>query len=173
MTIENNKVVLMNYTLTNDNGDVLDTSDGREPLAYIQGYQNIIPGLEKEMAGKKIGDKFKAVVQPEEGYGKFNQALLQEVEKSVFKGVDEITVGMEFQAQLEGGPIIMTVTKVDGDKITVDGNHPLADQVLTFDVEVMEIREATSEELEHRHVHVGGEHKKQDVKWQKPNHVKL
>jgi len=157
MTIENDKVVLMNYTLTNDNGDVLDTSDGREPLAYIQGYQNIIPGLEKEMAGKKVGDKFKAVVQPEEGYGKFNPALLQELEKSIFQGVDEIEVGMQFQTQLEDGPIIMTVSKVEGEKVTVDGNHPLADQVLTFDVEVMEIREATAEELEHKHVHgVGG-----------------
>ena len=157
MTIENDKVVLMNYTLTNDNGDVIDTSDGREPLAYIQGYQNIIPGLEKEMAGKKVGDKFKAVVQPEEGYGKFNPALLQELEKSIFQGVDEIEVGMQFQTQLEDGPIIMTVSKVEGEKVTVDGNHPLADQVLTFDVEVMEIREATAEELEHKHVHgVGG-----------------
>lgn len=157
MTIENDKVVLMNYTLTNEKNDVLDTSDGREPLAYIQGYQNIIPGLEKEMAGKKVGDKFKAVVQPEEGYGKFNPALLQELEKSIFQGVDEIEVGMQFQTQLEDGPIIMSVTKVEGEKVTVDGNHPLADQVLTFDVEVMEIREATAEELEHKHVHgVGG-----------------
>ena len=157
MTIENDKVVLMNYTLTNEKNDVIDTSDGREPLAYIQGYQNIIPGLEKEMAGKKVGDKFKAVVQPEEGYGKFNPALLQELEKSIFQGVDKIEVGMQFQTQLEDGPIIMSVTKVEGEKVTVDGNHPLADQVLTFDVEVMEIREATAEELEHRHVHgVGG-----------------
>ena len=157
MTIENDKVVLMNYTLTNDTGEVIDTSDGREPLAYIQGYQNIIPGLEKEMAGKKVGDKFKAVVQPEEGYGKFNPALLQELEKSIFQGVDKIEVGMQFQTQLEDGPIIMSVTKVEGEKVTVDGNHPLADQVLTFDVEVMEIREATAEELEHKHVHgVGG-----------------
>lgn len=157
MTIENDKVVLMNYTLTNEKNDVIDTSDGREPLAYIQGYQNIIPGLEKEMAGKKVGDKFKAVVQPEEGYGKFNPALLQELEKSIFQGVDKIEVGMQFQTQLEDGPIIMSVTKVEGEKVTVDGNHPLADQVLTFDVEVMEIREATAEELEHKHVHgVGG-----------------
>ena len=157
MTIENDKVVLMDYTLTNEKGDILDTSDGREPLAYIQGYKNIIPGLEKEMSGKSVGDKFKAVVQPEEGYGISNPALLQTVEKSVFQGVEEIEVGMQFQAQLEDGPIIMTVQKVDGDKITIDGNHPLADQVLTFDVEVKEIRDASAEELEHGHVHgVGG-----------------
>ncbi|HIE41161.1 MAG TPA: peptidylprolyl isomerase [Candidatus Aenigmarchaeota archaeon] len=159
MTIENDKVVLMDYTLTNKAGDVLDTSDGREPLAYIQGYQNIIPGLEKEMAGKKVGDKFKAVVQPEEGYGKFNQALIQVVEKEMFKDVEVLELGMQFQAQLQDGPVIMTITKIDGDKITVDGNHALADQVLTFDVEVKEIRDATAEELEHRHVHgIGGQH---------------
>ena len=159
MTIENDKVVLMDYTLTNDKGEVLDTSEGREPLAYIQGYQNIIPGLERDMAGKEVGDKFKAVVQPEEGYGNFNQALVQEVEKEMFKDVEELAVGMEFQAQLPDGPILMTITKIDGDKITVDGNHALADQVLTFDVEVKEIRDATAEELEHKHVHgTGGHH---------------
>jgi len=159
MTIENDKVVLMNYTLTNVKGDVVDSSEGQEPLAYIQGYQNIIPGLEKEMAGKKVGDKFKAVVQPEEGYGKFNPALIKVVEKEMFQGVDDLELGMQFQAQLEDGAILMTVTKIDGDDITIDGNHALADQVLTFDVEVMEIRDATAEELEHKHVHgVGGHH---------------
>jgi len=159
MTIQNDKVVLIDYTLNNDNGDILDTSTGREPLAYIQGHQNIIPGLEKEMLGKKVGDKFKAVVQPEEGYGKFTPALLQDVPRSAFKGVDEIAVGMQFQAQLEDGPIIMAVKKIDGDTITIDGNHPLADQVLTFDVEVVEIRDASEEELAHGHVHgVGGHH---------------
>lgn len=158
MTIQNNKVVLIDYTLNNDNGDILDSSVGREPLAYIQGHQNIIPGLEKEMLGKKVGDKFKAVVQPEEGYGKFNPELLQDVPRSAFQGVDEIAVGMQFQTQLEDGPIIMAVKNIDGDTITIDGNHPLADQVLTFDVEVVEIRDASEEELAHGHVHGNGGH---------------
>jgi len=159
MNIQNDSVVLMHYTLTNENGDIIDTSDGREPLAYIQGHQNIIPGLEKEMVGKKVGDKFKAVVQPEEGYGVSNPALVQVLDRSVFQGVDEIEVGMQFQAQLEDGPIIMSVTNVDGNNITIDGNHALADQVLTFDVEVVEIRNASDEELAHGHVHgVGGHH---------------
>jgi FKBP-type peptidyl-prolyl cis-trans isomerase SlyD len=158
MTIENDKVVLMNYILTNDKGDVVDSSEGSEPLAYIQGHQNIIPGLEKEMAGKKVGDKFKAVVQPEEGYGKFNEALIQVVERKMFQGVDELEIGMQFQAQLQDGAILMTITKIDGDQITIDGNHALADQVLTFDVEVMEVRDATAEELEHKHVHGAGGH---------------
>jgi FKBP-type peptidyl-prolyl cis-trans isomerase SlyD len=159
MNIQNDSVVLMHYILTNENGDIIDTSDGREPLSYIQGHQNIIPGLEKEMLGKKVGDKFKAVVQPEEGYGVSNPALVQVLDRSVFQGVDEIEVGMQFQAQLEDGPIIMSVTDVDGDNITIDGNHALADQVLTFDVEVVEIRNASAEELAHGHVHgVGGHH---------------
>jgi len=159
MNIQNDSVVLMHYTLTNENGDIIDTSDGREPLAYIQGHQNIIPGLEKEMVGKKVGDKFKAVVQPEEGYGVSNPALVQVLDRSVFQGVDEIEVGMQFQAQLEDGPIIMSVTNVDGNNITIDGNHALADRVLTFDVEVVEIRNASAEELAHGHVHgVGGHH---------------
>lgn len=159
MNIQNDSVVLMHYILTNENGDIIDTSDGREPLAYIQGHQNIIPGLEKEMLGKKVGDKFKAVVQPEEGYGASKPALVQVLDRSFFQGVDEIEVGMQFQAQLEDGPIIMSVTDVDGDNITIDGNHALADQVLTFDVEVVEIRNASAEELAHGHVHgVGGHH---------------
>lgn len=158
MIVENEKVVLMDYTLKNEAGDVLDTSDGREPLAYIQGYQNIIPGLEKEMEGKKAGDKFKAVIQPEDGYGKFNPALVQEVKREMFQGVEDLAVGMQFQAQTPEGPVLMTITKIDGDKITVDGNHALADQVLTFDVEVVEIRDATAEEKEHKHVHGAGGH---------------
>jgi len=159
MIVENEKVILMNYTLTNENGDILDTSNGSEPLAYIQGYQNIIPGLEKEMLGKKIGEKLKVVVQPEEGYGKFNAELVQVIERDMFQGIENLAVGFQFQAKLAEGPVIMTIKKIDGDKITVDGNHALADQVLTFDVEVVDIRDATSEEKAHRHVHgTGGHH---------------
>jgi FKBP-type peptidyl-prolyl cis-trans isomerase SlyD len=158
MVIAKDKVVSMNYTLTDEDGKVLDTSEGRGPLVYIQGHQNLIPGLEKEMEGKKTGDKFKAVVQPEEAYGKFNPALIQEVDRAMFQGTDELEVGMQFQAQLQDGPVIMTITNIDGDKITVDGNHALADQVLTFDVEVMDVRDATEEEISHGHVHTGGNH---------------
>jgi len=159
MDIQNDKVVLMHYTLTDENGNILDTYDGHDPLAYIQGHQNIIPGLEKEMVGKKIGDKFKAVIQPEDGYGKFNPALVHELDRSVFQGIDTIEVGMQFQANLENGPIIMSVTNIEGDKITIDGNHALSDKVLTFDVEVVEIKDASAEELAHGHVHeVGGHH---------------
>ena len=154
MTIENNKVASIDYTLANDAGETIDTSIGKEPLNYIQGHQNIIPGLEKALEGKSAGDKLTVTVPPEEAYGKSDPASIQTVAKDVFQGVDNIDVGMQFQAQGEGGqPIIVSVTKVDGDQVTIDGNHPLADQILTFDVEIKEVRDATEEELSHGHVH--------------------
>ena len=153
MTITKDMVASIDYTLTNDSGETLDTSIGREPLAYIQGHQNIIPGLEKELEGKTIGDKFIVSIPPEEAYGKFQQSLIQEVPKTAFQGVETIDVGMQFQAQMEGGPLVVTVTKVEEDKVTIDGNHPLADMKLTFDVEVKDVRDATEEELAHGHVH--------------------
>ncbi|MEN8194032.1 MAG: peptidylprolyl isomerase [Bacteroidota bacterium] len=153
MTIAKDKVASIDYTLTNDTGETLDSSTGREPLSYIQGYQNIIPGLEKELEGKSVGDKFKISIPPEEAYGKFQESLIQEVPKTAFQGVEKIDVGMQFQAQMEGGPVVVTVTKVEEEKVTIDGNHPLADMTLTFDVEVKEIRDASEEELEHGHVH--------------------
>ena len=158
MTIENNKVASINYTLTNDAGETLDTSIGKEPLNYIQGHQNIIPGLEKALEGKSVGEKLTVTVPPEEAYGTSSPASIQTVSKEVFQGVDNIDLGMQFQAQGEGGqPIIVTVTKVEDDQVTIDGNHPLADQTLTFDVEIKEVRDATEEELEHGHVHgIGG-----------------
>ena len=158
MTIGNNKVASIDYTLTNDAGETLDTSIGKEPLNYIQGHQNIIPGLEKALEGKSVGEKLTVTVPPEEAYGISSPASIQTVSKEVFQGVDNIDVGMQFQAQGEGGqPIIVTVTKVEDDQVTIDGNHPLADQTLIFDVEIKEVRDATEEELEHSHVHgIGG-----------------
>jgi len=153
MTIENNKVASIDYTLTNDAGETLDSSAGKEPLTYIQGHQNIIPGLEKALEGKAVGDKLTVTVPPEEAYGINEPSLIQEVSKDVFQGVDNIDVGMQFQAQGEGGPLVVTVTKIEDEKITIDGNHPLADQILTFDVEIKNVRDASEEELSHGHVH--------------------
>ncbi len=158
MLIENNKVVSINYHLTNESGETLDTSEGREPLVYIQGHQNIIPGLEDELAGKAVGDKFKVTVPPEKGYGNYEKEMLQVIPKSSFKGVDKIEVGMQFQVNTPQGMQIIAVTKIEDENITVDGNHPLAGQKLTFDVEIMEIRDASEEELSHGHVHGAGGH---------------
>ncbi|WP_227369793.1 FKBP-type peptidyl-prolyl cis-trans isomerase [Halomonas sp. M20] len=158
MQIAQNSVVAFHYTLTNDTGEVLDSSEGREPLTYLHGSGNIIPGLEKELEGHQDGDKLQVTVTPEEGYGENQPALVQEVPRDSFQGVESIEPGMQFQAQTQGGPLMVTVTKVEGDTVTVDGNHPLAGQKLNFDVEISEVRDATEEEVEHGHVHDGSEH---------------
>ncbi|MFD2190495.1 FKBP-type peptidyl-prolyl cis-trans isomerase [Pistricoccus aurantiacus] len=156
MQIAQNSVVAFHYTLTNDAGEVLDSSEGREPLAYLHGAGNIVPGLEKELAGRESGEKLQVTVTPEEGYGENQPGLIQEVPIESFQGVDDVQPGMQFQAQTQGGPLMVTVTQVEGDTVTVDGNHPLAGQTLNFDVEITEVREASQEELEHGHVHGAG-----------------
>ncbi|MFC2990876.1 MULTISPECIES: FKBP-type peptidyl-prolyl cis-trans isomerase [Halomonas] len=158
MLIAQNSVVAFHYTLTNDTGEVLDSSEGREPLTYLHGAGNIIPGLEKELEGRQAGDKLSAVVEPGEGYGEKQEQLVQEVPRDAFQGVEGIEPGMQFQAQTQGGPLMVTVTSVEGDTVTVDGNHPLAGQILNFDVEIASVREASEEELEHGHVHGEGGH---------------
>ena len=156
MQIAQNAVVSFHYTLTNNEGEVLDSSEGREPLAYIHGAGNIVPGLEKELDGKTSGDELKVAVSPEEGYGEVQEALVQEVPREAFQGVEDIEAGMQFQAQTQGGPLMVTDTKVEGDTVTVDGNHPLAGETLNFDVQITNVREASAEELEHGHVHGEG-----------------
>ncbi|MCM5703328.1 peptidylprolyl isomerase [Larsenimonas salina] len=153
MEIAQNTVVAFHYTLKNDSGEVLDSSEGREPLTYLHGAGNIVPGLEKEMAGKTEGEKFEVRVDSTEGYGEVQPALVQEVPRDAFQGVDNVEPGMQFQAQTEGGPLLVTVKDVQGDTVTVDGNHPLAGEALNFDVSIQEVREASAEEVEHGHVH--------------------
>ena len=153
MQVSENKVVSIHYTLTNDKGKLLDSSSGKTPLAYLHGSKNIISGLEDALKGKQVGDKFNISIPPEKAYGVHDKALIQTIPKSVFQGIDNIEPGMQFQAKSDHGIQVVTVTKVDGDKITVDGNHALAGETLTFDVEVTDIRDATDEELQHGHVH--------------------
>lgn len=154
MQIAENTVVSIHYTLTNDAGETLDSSREREePLAYLHGHGNIIPGLEGALAGKQSGDKLDVTVEPGDGYGERHDELIQEVPKEAFQGTDELAPGMQFQAQTEAGPRIFTITGVEGEQVTIDGNHPLAGQRLHFDVEVTEVREATENELSHGHVH--------------------
>jgi FKBP-type peptidyl-prolyl cis-trans isomerase SlyD len=158
MQIAERTVASFNYTLTNDAGEVIDTSEGRAPLAYLHGAGNIVPGLEKEMTGRSAGDRFNVVVTPEEGYGTPNPMLIQTVPREAFQGVDTIEVGMAFQAQTPQGPLSVVVSKVDADNVTVDGNHPLAGQTLHFAIEVTDVRDASLEELAHGHVHGPGGH---------------
>lgn len=158
MQISENKVVSIHYTLKNDAGDVLDSSDGREPLAYLHGAGNIIPGLEKALEGRASGDKLNVTVQPGEGYGERNDSLIQDVPRSAFEGADEIQPGMQFHAQGPQGMFVVTVREVSDESVKVDGNHPLAGETLHFDVEVADVRDATAEEQEHGHVHGAGGH---------------
>jgi len=151
-------VVTIHYTLKNDGGEVLDSSSGGEPLAYIQGHGNLVAGLEKALEGKPAGATLAVVVAPAEGYGVRDEALIQRVPKRSLQGAGEIKKGMQFQARTEDGMRLFTVTGLVGDMVTLDGNHPLSDQTLHFDIEVVEVREATTEELEHGHVHGAGGH---------------
>ncbi len=159
MKIENQKVVSINYTLRNDQGEVLDTSDGREPLAYIHGMGNIIPGLESHLNGKSAGDSLKVSVAPVDGYGEYDLAQVVRVSRSQFEGVPELKIGMQFTASSPDGHQVVTITNIDNDSVTVDGNHPLAGKTLHFDVTVVDVRNASADELSHGHVHgTGGHH---------------
>ena len=158
MQIASQRAVLMHYTLTNDQGEVLDSSRGGEPLAYLHGSGGIIPGLEKALEGKQAGDKVNVKVAPAEAYGEHDPALIQKMPKRAFKGVGNLQVGMQLQAQSDRGMRIITVTQIAGDMVTVDGNHALAGVALTFDVEIVEVRAATAEEMSHGHVHGPGGH---------------
>lgn len=160
MNITKDSVALFHYTLTNDKGEVLDSSSGSDPLAYLHGGGNIIPGLEKALEGKAAGNKLKVTVPPEEAYGVLDPSLIQQVPRRAFQGVAKIEPGMSFTTQdNHGQPMRVVVTKVLGDMVTIDGNHALAGETLTFDVEITEVRAATQEELDHGHVHgTGGHH---------------
>jgi len=159
MKVGKDKVVLMHYTLKNDAGDVIDSSDGADPLPFLQGHGNIIPGLESALEGSKVGDKLEVSIKPEEGYGVRMKDAIQEIPSSALKGVDEVKVGMQLQSQdQDGNAFLVSVTKIEDDKITVDGNHPLAGQTLHFSVSIESIRKAEAEELSHGHVHADGQH---------------
>lgn len=154
--IEKDKVVSINYHLTNNDGEVLDSSQGKEPLLYLHGNGNIIPGLENALDGKVPGDKLDVLVEPGEGYGEVDEALLQQVLKEAFPADHQVEVGQTFTAQGQNGPFQVEVTKVEEETVTVDANHPLAGVTLNFAVEVLEVRDATEQELAHGHVHAGG-----------------
>jgi FKBP-type peptidyl-prolyl cis-trans isomerase SlyD len=159
LEIAADRVVLIHYTLKDDSGAVIDSSAGGEPLAYIQGHGNLVAGLEKALEGKQGGNNLVVSVPPADGYGTHDAALIQRVPKRAMQGSGEIKKGMQFQARTDDGMRLFTVTAVVGDMVTLDGNHPLADKTLHFDVQVVSVRDATSEELEHGHVHgVGGHH---------------
>ncbi len=153
MAIGTDSVVTIHYTLTDDAGVVIDQSEPAEPLAYLHGHGNIIAGLEKELTGKSAGDALTVTVLPAEGYGEYDNDLVQSVPRRTLRGIKDIKTGMRLHAQTAAGTRAVTVTKVIGDMVTLDGNHPLAGKSLHFDVRIDAVRAATEEELSHGHVH--------------------
>jgi len=154
MKIETDKVVSIDYTLKDDQGTVIDTSNERGPLSFIFGNGTIIPGLENELEGKEKGDSFSVTVEPKDGYGEYDDSMMFEVGKDQFQDSSQIEEGMQVQAQNNQGQIqILTVKDIGDEKVTLDANHPLAGQKLFFDVSVTDVRNATEEELDHGHVH--------------------
>jgi len=157
LTIADKHIVSIHYTLTDDDGETIDTSSGGEPLVYLHGAQNIIPGLENALTGKSVGDQLQVTIQPEDAYGELDSELLQLVPRDAFEGIDDIEPGMQFEARSpDGDTQVVVVQDVNEEGVVIDGNHPLAGQVLHFDVTVEAIREATDEEIEHGHAHVPG-----------------
>lgn len=155
MQITDKTAVSFHYTLTNPSGEQLDSSRGEEPLLYLHGAGNIIAGLEAALAGKSAGDTFSVTIPPEDGYGELEPEMVQVVSKKMFEGMD-VEVGMQFHADVSHGSGIITITEIDGDDVTIDGNHPLAGETLIFDVEVVDVRPATDDEMAHGHVHGSG-----------------
>ncbi|MCD0160562.1 peptidylprolyl isomerase [Deinococcus sp. 6YEL10] len=156
MNITQDKVVELDYKLT-VNGEIVDQSEPGEPLVYLHGHSNIIPGLESALEGKVTGDSLQVTVQPEEGYGPRDEDNIEDLSRDDFE--DDIEVGETYYAQAEDGSVLpFTVMNVDGDTVQVDFNHPMAGMVLDFDVKVLAVRDATPEELEHGHAHADGDH---------------
>ncbi|MDR3167938.1 MAG: peptidylprolyl isomerase [Treponema sp.] len=153
MNITKNSVVGIGYTLRDTNNQFIDSTPGSNPLVYLHGYENIIPGLERALEGKVEGDNFKITVPAAEAYGNREAELITQVSLDCFEGVPKVEAGMQFEAQTSGGYRLVTVTEVSDNVVTVDGNHPLAGQDLRFDVTVMSVREASADELACGHPH--------------------
>ncbi len=158
MPIAKDSVVSIHYTLKDDAGEVLDSSVSAEPLTYLHGHGNLVQGLERALQGKSVGDRIEVKVPPAEGYGEYDKQLVQRVPRRSLKGISDVRVGTQLHAQTEHGARVVTVTHVQSDMVTIDGNHPLAGKSLNFEVAVTDLRDATEEELTHGHVHGPGGH---------------
>ncbi|MEZ5561192.1 MAG: peptidylprolyl isomerase [Pseudomonadales bacterium] len=154
MKIARECVVAIHYTLTNDAGEKLDSSQGADPLNYLHGTGGLIPGLERELEGRAAGEAFSVTIQPEDAYGPVNPELIQEVPLEALAGIEGLQVGMRLQSQAPDGRVhLLTVEAIGDDSATLNANHALAGEVLHFDVSVESVREATQEELAHGHAH--------------------
>ncbi len=153
MAITKDVVATISFKVLSEDGVLVDEVTKDEALDYLHGHKNLIPGLENALEGKKVGDTFSITVLPKDGYGEFQDGLVQRVPAEVFGNLDEIEVGMRFIAETDIGELPVEITAIEGDEVVVDGNHLLAGQTLTFEVEVLELRPATDEEIAHGHIH--------------------
>lgn len=156
MKIKNDSVVSIHFGVSEVDGNALDSTENGVPLEFIQGSHYLVPGLEAELEGKQVGDKFDVELEAKDAYGIFQDELVQQVPRSLFEGVDEIEVGMSFQAETDQGPRSVEVTEVNDENVSIDANHPLAGMALRFVGEVVGIRVASEEELAHGHIHPSG-----------------
>ena len=157
MQIGAKKAVTFHYSLRDDEGKVLDSSEGRAPMTYLHGKGNIVPGLEKALEGKQGGDEVKATVPPADGYGLRDDKNIRNVPRRRLPE-GKLQPGMRLHLRTEQGQGVVTVMAIKGDYVTIDGNHPLSDKTLHFEVKIVEVRDATAEELAHGHVHGPGGH---------------
>ena len=159
MNISKKCVVSFHYTLTDGSGKVLETTEGQEPMVYLHGADNIMPSLEKALSGKTAGDKLHVSILAAEAFGLHNDAMVQELPLDMFSNFGKLEVGMEFDVDTTGhGEQIAVITKIDGDKVYLDGNHELAGVDLTYDIEITDVRAASEDEIKHRHAHGAGGH---------------
>lgn len=157
MKIAENRVVSIDYELTDEEGTVLDSSEGNGALSYIHGIGQLIPGLEEALEGKEEGETVQATVTPDRAYGEYDESLLFSVPKERMPQDTSLEVGMQFEAQTQqGDKRIVTLSEVGENEVKLDANHPLAGKTLSFDVSVQEVRDATDDELSHGHVHEAG-----------------
>tara|TARA_B100001079_G_scaffold269598_1_gene282143 strand:- start:18 stop:500 length:483 start_codon:yes stop_codon:yes gene_type:complete len=156
MTVKKDKVVEMHYTLKNDANEVIDSSQGKEPMPFLQGHGNIIPGLESALEGMKVGESCDISVKPEDAYGVHRPEAIQEIPMEALKGIEDLQVGMELQSQDEqGNQFIVRVEEIKEETVLINANHPLAGETLHFNVSIENVREASEDELKHGHVHSG------------------
>jgi len=153
MKISKHTAVTIHYTLSNSAGEVLDSSEGDGPLSFVHGIGALLPSLERSLEGKPAGEKIIIAIEPKDGYGLRDAALVHTVPRNAFNGVEQLEVGMHFESSEENESEMVTITAIEGDQVTVDSNHPLAGVVLNFDIDVLTVRDATDEEIKHGHVH--------------------
>lgn len=156
MKIEHGKVAMIHYALKNEAGETIDSTHNDQPMGYLHGHNNLMPGLENALMGKDQGEKFTVSLAPEEAFGPHNELHVREVPKDQFDNLEGLKPGMHLQVKSQQGAQIVTVVKVTEENVTVDFNHPLAGQTLHFDIEVLEVRDATPEEIAHGHIHGAG-----------------